>query len=129
MGKKDNYRYIIDCLLNLPLLYWAADETGEKRFTEIADAHTRTCLEHSIRDDGSTWHTFFMNPIPAQAIAARHARDTKMIPHGHGDRHGRYTVLRSVTSIPAISNASAYSIKLPSIMSPDYLRIWCRIGI
>jgi len=62
MGKKENYRYIIDCLLNLPLLYWASNETGEKRFAEIADAHTRTCLANSIRADGSTWHTFFMNP-------------------------------------------------------------------
>jgi unsaturated chondroitin disaccharide hydrolase len=62
MGARGNYRYIIDCLLNLPLLYWAAGETGDRTFSDIADRHTATCLAHSIRPDGSTWHTFFMDP-------------------------------------------------------------------
>ena len=29
LGAEDNYRLIIDCLLNLPLLYWASDVTGD----------------------------------------------------------------------------------------------------
>lgn len=29
---------IIDCLLNLPLLYWASEETGDSRFADIAIA-------------------------------------------------------------------------------------------
>lgn len=61
MGAQDNYRYIIDCLLNTPLLYWASRETGEARYADIARAHTRTCMAHSIRADGSTYHTFFMD--------------------------------------------------------------------
>ena len=28
MDDPDNYRYIIDCMLNVPLLYWAAQVTG-----------------------------------------------------------------------------------------------------
>ena len=32
MGAKDNYRSIIDCLLNLPLLYWATQEAGEENY-------------------------------------------------------------------------------------------------
>lgn len=62
MGEKKNYRYIIDCLLNLPLLYWAASETGETIFADTADRHTTTCLANSFREDGSTYHTFFMDP-------------------------------------------------------------------
>jgi len=64
-GRKDNpgeYRYIIDCLLNLPLLYWAARETGEDRYRQIALTHARTTLAHSIRPDNSTYHTFYMDP-------------------------------------------------------------------
>ncbi|MDC7241626.1 MAG: glycoside hydrolase family 88 protein [Spirochaetales bacterium] len=61
MGERQSYRYIIDCLLNLPLLYWAADETGNGRYREIADAHLETCLAHSFRENGSTYHTFFMD--------------------------------------------------------------------
>lgn len=63
-GKLDapnNYRFIIDCLLNLPLLYWAAKETENQRYYDIAYAHLKTCLKHILRDDYSTYHTFFFN--------------------------------------------------------------------
>ena len=62
LGAPDNYRYIIDCLLNLPLLYWASAETGNEKYADIARKHTATCLKYSIRKDGSTYHTVFMNP-------------------------------------------------------------------
>ena len=62
MGAKDNYRYIIDCLLNLPLLYWASSETGDPKYREIALKHTQTCISNSFRQDWSCYHTFFMDP-------------------------------------------------------------------
>ena len=62
LGAKDNYRYIIDCLLNLPLLYWAEQETGNALYKDIAQHHITTCLKYSIRPDGSTFHTAFMDP-------------------------------------------------------------------
>ena len=57
----DNYRLIIDCLLNLPLLYWDSQETGDPRYKEIAERHIHTALSNVIRPDFSTWHTFFFN--------------------------------------------------------------------
>lgn len=36
MGAEENYRYIIDCLMNLPLLYWASEVTGDGKYREIA---------------------------------------------------------------------------------------------
>lgn len=62
MGAKDNYRFIIDCLLNIPLLYWAFEETGEEKYRDVAERHIHTALANVIREDNSTWHTFFMNP-------------------------------------------------------------------
>jgi unsaturated chondroitin disaccharide hydrolase len=62
MGEPDNYRYIIDCLLNLALLFWASDESGDPRYREKALAHAHTTLANSIRPDHSTYHTFFMDP-------------------------------------------------------------------
>ena len=61
MGAKMNYRFIIDCLLNLPLLYWASNETGDGKYADIAKKHTATCMANSFRPDGSTFHTFYMN--------------------------------------------------------------------
>lgn len=61
LGARDNYRLIIDCLLNLPLLYWASDVTGNQRYREIALAHTRTSIANLVRPDRSTYHTFFFD--------------------------------------------------------------------
>lgn len=60
-GAADNYRFIIDCLLNLPLLYWASDETGDGKYREIAQRHIDTAMKYVIREDNSTWHMVFMN--------------------------------------------------------------------
>ena len=61
MDAPENYRLIIDCLLNLPLLYWASEETGETKYREIAEKHIHTALENVVREDASTWHTFFFD--------------------------------------------------------------------
>lgn len=61
MDQPENYRFIIDCLLNLPLLYWATEETGDGKYREIAEKHIHTAVANVIREDYSTWHTFFMN--------------------------------------------------------------------
>ena len=49
---------IIDCLMNLPLLYWASGESGDRRFEQIANRHADTTLEWFIRDDDSVYHAF-----------------------------------------------------------------------
>lgn len=61
MDQPENYRFIIDCLLNLPLLYWASEETGDPKYRDIAEKHIHTAIANVIREDYSTWHTFFMN--------------------------------------------------------------------
>lgn len=61
MDQPENYRLIIDCLLNLPLLYWASEETGDGKYREIAEKHIHTAVANVIREDYSTWHTFFFD--------------------------------------------------------------------
>lgn len=47
---------IIDCMMNLPLLYWAYEETKDPRFYQIATAHADTAMTAFIRGDGSACH-------------------------------------------------------------------------
>ncbi len=61
MNAPENYRLIIDCLLNLPLLYWATEETGDMKYKNIAEKHIHTAIANVIREDYSTWHTFFFD--------------------------------------------------------------------
>jgi len=47
---------IIDCLMNLPLLYWASDELKDDRFKRVAMAHADMALVDHLRPDGSINH-------------------------------------------------------------------------
>lgn len=49
-------RAIIDCMMNLPLLYWAGAELHDPRFVHIAKMHADTAMQHFIREDGSAKH-------------------------------------------------------------------------
>ena len=51
-------RMIVDTMMNLPLLFWASDATGDPRYASVAETHARTNAEHVVRADGSTYHTF-----------------------------------------------------------------------
>lgn len=55
-------RFIIDCMMNLPLLFWAGQSAGDSSFTDIALLHAETTQRYLIRSDYSTAHTFFINP-------------------------------------------------------------------
>ncbi|HEX5859100.1 MAG TPA: glycoside hydrolase family 88 protein [Microbacterium sp.] len=52
-------RTIIDSLMNMPLLAWAGEQTGEARFADAVRRHTTQLREHILREDDSTFHTFY----------------------------------------------------------------------
>jgi unsaturated chondroitin disaccharide hydrolase len=54
---------IIDCMFNIPLLYWASEETKDPRFKHIAAMHADTVMEHFIRPDGSSNHIVEFDPF------------------------------------------------------------------
>ena len=49
---------IIDCMMNLPLLYWASAETGDNRFRDVAIQHARTTKNLFVRPDDSVYHAY-----------------------------------------------------------------------
>ena len=53
---------IIDCMMNLSLLYWASEHTGDPRFKHIATAHADTVIRHFVREDGSVKHICAFDP-------------------------------------------------------------------
>ncbi len=59
---------IVDCLMNLPLLYWASRETGDPRFALIARRHADTSIEHFLRVDGSCNHIIVFDPVTGRVI-------------------------------------------------------------
>lgn len=61
LGDEKEYRLIIDSLLNLPLLYQAHEISGEQRYLDIAESHYDKVIHNIVREDYSTYHTFYFN--------------------------------------------------------------------
>ncbi|MGT2933091.1 glycoside hydrolase family 88 protein [Streptococcus catagoni] len=62
LGKKEDYRLIIDCLLNIQLLFFAYEETGDEKYKDIAESHFYASANTVIRDDSSSFHTYYFDP-------------------------------------------------------------------
>lgn len=54
---------IIDCMFNIPLLYWASEETGDPRYKQIAMKHADTAITAFVRPDGSVNHIVEFDPF------------------------------------------------------------------
>ena len=68
LGARDNYRLIIDCLLNIPLLHWASLETGNPVYRNAALRHYEAACNNVIRDDASAYHTFYFDPETGEPL-------------------------------------------------------------
>jgi unsaturated chondroitin disaccharide hydrolase len=59
---------IIDCLMNLPLLYWASNETGDLKYRDMAVCHADMCLKCFVRPDYSTNNIYRFDPQTWQPL-------------------------------------------------------------
>lgn len=59
---------IIDCMMNLNLLYWASKQTGDPRFAKIARIHADTTIREFLREDGSCNHIVIFDPDTGIAL-------------------------------------------------------------
>lgn len=53
---------IIDCMMNLTLLFWASRQTNDPRFAKLALTHAETTMREFIREDGSVSHIIEFDP-------------------------------------------------------------------
>jgi unsaturated chondroitin disaccharide hydrolase len=53
---KWDFPVIIDNMMNLELLFWAAENGGSKKLREIAIKHAETTMKNHFHPDGSTYH-------------------------------------------------------------------------
>jgi unsaturated chondroitin disaccharide hydrolase len=54
-------RMIIDCCMNLPLLFWASSQTGKASYYSAAYRHLVSSQNYIVREGASTYHTFYMD--------------------------------------------------------------------
>jgi unsaturated chondroitin disaccharide hydrolase len=61
-------RIIIDCMENLGLLFWAAQQADQPCYRDIAVAHANTTIKTIVRADGSTYHSFVFDPDTSEPL-------------------------------------------------------------
>lgn len=126
IGAPENYRMIIDCLLNLPLLYWAADQTGDQTYTQKAVAHVRSSAAHLVRPGGSAYHTYFFDPqtgAPLRGVTAQGYKDDSSWARGQAWAiYGfalSYRYTRDPELLPLFDQVTRYYLdRLPSDLVP-----------
>ena len=59
---------IVDSMMNIPLLYWAAEQIGDPRFTYVAEDHADTVLANTVRGDGSCNHIIVLDPTSGELV-------------------------------------------------------------
>ena len=68
---------IIDCMMNLSILYWAYEESKDPRFKHIATMHADTTLKAFIRGDGSVNHIVEFDPETGDMIKSHGGQGVK----------------------------------------------------
>ena len=59
---------IVDCMMNLPLLYWASEVSGDPRFRLIAMKHADTAMDVFVRPDGSCNHIIIFDAETGEVL-------------------------------------------------------------
>ena len=128
MDKEDNYRLIVDCLMNIPLLYWATEETGDPKYREIALKHYTTTMEVAFREDASAYHTYYFDPKtgkPTKGVTAQGVSNDSAWARGQAwAMYGTlltYSYEKNDDALKAFkATANYYLNHLPS----DYVAYW-----
>ncbi|CAK7218222.1 hypothetical protein SBRCBS47491_003436 [Sporothrix bragantina] len=63
-----DFLMIIDNMMNLDLLFYAAWQTDDRSLYDIAVAHARTTIKSHIRDDGSTVHLVMFDSATGEIV-------------------------------------------------------------
>lgn len=64
-------RMIIDCLMNLPLLYFASEQTGDESYKKAAYAHAKQTQKYIVRPNNTTFHTYYFDVETGEAIEGK----------------------------------------------------------
>lgn len=76
-GKREDtneFRVIIDNMMNLELLLWAAKETGDQSLYNVAVTHANTTMKNHFRPDYSSYHVVVYNPVSGAVMKKQTAQ-------------------------------------------------------
>jgi unsaturated chondroitin disaccharide hydrolase len=102
-------RTIIDSLMNLPLLTWAGQQTGDPRYADAVRRHTGQLRECMLRADDSTFHTYYWDAETGQprfGATEQGAHDDSCWARGQAWGIYGFALNYRATGDPALAEAS-----------------------
>ena len=105
-GQRSDWTFpvIIDNMMNLELLTWASQASGQRRYRDIAIAHADTALLHHFRPDGSSYHVVDYDPATGRVherVTAQGYADASAWARGQAWGLYGYTMMFRETGRPA----------------------------
>jgi predicted alpha-1,2-mannosidase len=119
---------IIDNMMNLELLFWAARNGGDQRLYDIAARHAETTMKHHFRPDGSAYHVAVYDTLDGhfiRGVTHQGCADTSMWARGQAWAIYGFTMTYRYTRDPrfletARRAADIYLRRLPA----DHIPYW-----
>ena len=59
---------IMDNMINLEMLFWAAENGGSPEYADIARSHADTTMKYNFRPDGTSYHVAVYDPVSGKHI-------------------------------------------------------------
>ncbi len=66
--KPEEFIVIVDNMMNLELLFWATEATGDSTYYNIAVTHANTTMKNHFRADNSLYHGINYNPETGEVV-------------------------------------------------------------
>ncbi len=121
-------RAIIDSLMNMPLLYWATEVTGDTSYAEAARRHAILLGISIVRDDDTTHHTFHWDPetgTPQHGTTAQGHSDTSTWARGQAWGIYGFTLNHLHTGDPALlAVAERCARRFLDLLPEDNVPFW-----
>ncbi len=128
--KKWQYPVVIDNMMNLELLLWAAENSGEPKFRNIALSHADKTMTHHYRPDYSSFHLVSYDTISGLPhLKQTHQGFSNESAWSRGQAWGLYgyTYLYRITKdkryLTQAMNIAGFLLNHPR-MPKDYIPYW-----
>ncbi|MEU9456838.1 glucuronyl hydrolase [Streptomyces sp. NPDC048277] len=121
-------RIIIDTMMNLDLLLFATEQTGDTTYLDIAVEHARTTQHLFPRADGSTPHVYDVDPstgVPIGPGTVQGYSATSCWSRGQAwGIYGFTTLYRRTADSGFLATASRLADYAIGTLTPDHIPVW-----
>ncbi|WP_394842080.1 glycoside hydrolase family 88 protein [Pendulispora brunnea] len=121
-------RVIIDTMMNLDLLAFATEQTGDPIYLDIATEHAKTAQRAFLRPDGSTPHVFDFNPSTGAPIGPNTVQGYSPTScWSRGQAWGIYgftTMYRRTGNAQFLATATRLADFALGALTPDNVPVW-----